>query len=119
MCGTQFYESRAPPPAHREQVMATPVKRSILGEVLQCDLEEDIDDACDRMAERKPTHAQLRKRGFIQKDWNDHMNGFQAIKRQAQNCLVSEYSHYKRMVRMHESLAATTFGLECSNGEGA
>lgn len=78
----------------------------------EADFEADIDDTCDRMAERKPSRAQLRMRGFIQKDWNDYMNGFQAIKRKAHNCLESEYAHYQSQVRRHEALVATKFGVE-------
>ena len=90
------------------------VNRSILDEMLEADFEDCVNAAYKRLAERKPTHWQLKKHGFIQKDWNDYMNGFKAIKRKARFCHVNEYAHYKWMVCMHERLATTKFGVQAS-----
>ena len=94
---------------------AKPVKRSILEEMLEGDFEHCVDAAYERMAERKPSHSRLRKLRFIQKDWNDYIGGFKAIKRKAHNCKLDEYAHYKWMIRMHEGLAITKFGIQLQN----
>ena len=88
-----------------------PVNRSILGEILHADFEACVDAAIESMRQRKPSHVQLKQRMHIQKDWNDYMKGFECIRTHAQRCHLDEYDHYKTMVKHHEALAATKFGV--------
>ena len=87
------------------------VNRPIEEEMLQRDFETFVDAARSRMAERKPSQLQLKIRGLIQQDWNDHMSGFDYIKnkRAGKDCLVIELAHYKGMVRDHEALGVAKF----------
>ena len=77
-------------------------------------LKDRIDATINAMKQQTPDFKLLKSTcGCRLKDWNDYLSGFDHIKDQMTDCLLSEIAVYERRLEDHKAKAKQLFNVVC------